>query len=514
MTARLLLILGAIACADQPDPQDAARPEEARRLLQRGTLFLQQDRPARALAELTQAVALDSASSTAHFQKGLAHARLDQPAAAIAAFERALTLTPDDSTTRLSSPKSELAEVQPRAHFALAAVLRDQHRYLEAATHLEQAIALEPERAKYHFYLGEVRRATGDFAGALTAFKRTIELAPDDSTELAEVHLEARYYHSDLLVRNQQLSQARTGFADLLARNPDHIQGGLGLGGLLIRLGETTAAIPVLERVAATDPHNPAPHYLLAQAYAGSDRPAAARRAQGRFQQLSAAERHLNQGNIYIRQGAWDKAIDSLKRALASDSTSVDIRLRLASVYAQQKRFADARAALEQILARNPDGSTELAEVHRDAYIMLGDLYLHEGKSKEAATHFVHSLALDPDSFAGAYGLGRARFKSGDFAGAIAALHQALARGPDHRDAHYALGLAYVRQANYRDAHTHFARSIALDPDHAESHYGLALILMQQGQREQARQALQKVLALAPGHQRARAKLGELDQAP
>ncbi|MXX39983.1 MAG: tetratricopeptide repeat protein [Gemmatimonadetes bacterium] len=399
-------------------------------------------------------------------------------------------------------------------------MLRDQHRYLEAASHLEQAIALVPERAKYHFYLGEVRRATGDFAGALTAFNRTIELSLDDSTtrlsvsaelnveaspksELSEVHLEARYYHSDLLVRNQQLSQARTGFADLLARNPDHIQGGLGLGGLLIRLGEPTAAIPVLEHVAGTDPHNPAPHYLLAQAYAESDRPADMRRAQGRFQQLSAAERHLNQGNIYIRQGAWDKAIDSLKRALASDSTSVEIRLRLATVYAQQKRFADARAALAQILARNPD--------HRDAYIMLGDLYLHEGMSKEAATHFVHSLAIDPDSFAGAYGLGRARFKSGDFAGAVAALRQALARNPDHRDAHYALGLAYIRQANYRDAHTHFARSTALDPDHAESHYGLALILMQQGQREQARQALQKVLALAPDHQRARAKLSELD---
>ena len=176
-------------------------------------------------------------------------------------------------------------------------MLRDQHRYLEAATHLEQAIVLAPERAKYHFYLGEVRRATGDFAGALAAFQRTLELAPD--------HLEARYYHSDLLVRNQQLSQARAGFADLLARDPDHIQGGLGLGGLLIRLGEPAVAIPVLVRVAVADPHNPAPHYLLAQAYTECDRPADARNAQGRFQQLSAAERHLNQGNIYIRQGAW-----------------------------------------------------------------------------------------------------------------------------------------------------------------------------------------------------------------
>ena len=254
MTARLLLILGALACADPPDPQDAARPAEAHRLLQRGTLFLQQDRPARALAELAQAVALDSSSSTAHFQQGLAHARLDQPALAIAAFKRALALTPD----------------QPRAHFALAAVLRDQHRYLEAATYLEQAIARAPERAKYHFYLGEARRATGDFAGALAAFKRTIELAPD--------HLEARYYHSDLLMRNQQLSQARAGFVDLLAHDPDHVQGGLGLGGLLIRLGEPAAAIPVLERTAATEPDNPAPHYLLLRTGHHADHLAAQRR--------------------------------------------------------------------------------------------------------------------------------------------------------------------------------------------------------------------------------------------
>ena len=361
---------------------------------------------------------------------------------------------------------------------------------------LQRAIAGHPDRAEYHFNLGQIRRSTSDFAGARAAFARTLELAPD--------HLQARYYHSDLLARDQQLEAARQGFAALLAQDSTHFQGLLGFGGLLITLGAAQQAATQLERAATIAPHNPGPHYLLAQAYEQSDRPQEAKNARERFQRLSAAERHLNQGNIYIRRREWAKAATELGRALHNDSTSVAILLRLATVHGQQHRPEHSIALLQEAITLAPD--------HLEAQLALGDFQLRCGDLAAAGSRFERALALAPDSFDAAYGLGRVRWQNGELPDAVNALRRALALNPDHRDAHYALGLVYVRLERFDDARSSFARCTVLDPDHAESHYGLGLIYMQQGQKDQARQKLEKVLSLQPDHQRARAKLAALDQ--
>ena len=152
MRIGLLLTLISLGCGDGGNvseiPDNAQNLQEAARLRSQGSLFLQQGRPARALEALAQAVRLDSSASPAHFNKGLAHVRLQDHPAAIASFERAIAIEPKN----------------PRFLFALAAALRSQHRYLEAGIFFEQAIAQQPDHAEYHFNLGEVRRATSDFA--------------------------------------------------------------------------------------------------------------------------------------------------------------------------------------------------------------------------------------------------------------------------------------------------------------------------------------------------------------
>ncbi|MCH2660631.1 tetratricopeptide repeat protein, partial [bacterium] len=157
MQRGFLIALVALGCAGgdptAETPSDATRRQEAIRWSNRGSLYLQQGRPARAVAALERATRLDSTAGAAHFNLGLAHARLEQHPAAVAAFERALALQPDN----------------PRVFFALGATLRSQHRYLEAAEHLARAIALVPDHAEYHFEFGQVRRATGDFAAARAA---------------------------------------------------------------------------------------------------------------------------------------------------------------------------------------------------------------------------------------------------------------------------------------------------------------------------------------------------------
>ena len=258
MQRGFLIALVALGCTrgdpTVETPSDAARRQEAFRWSNRGSLYLKQGRPARAVAALERATRLDSTAGGAHFNLGLAHARLEEHPAAVAAFEHALALEPDN----------------PRVLFALGATLRSQHRYLEAAEHIERAITLNPDRAENHFELGQVRRAIGDFAGARTAFTRAITLDPD--------LLEARYLYSDLLARDQQLTASRESFAQLLVRDSTHVRGLIGLGGLLIDMDRPHDAIPFLNRAIARDRHSPTPHYLLARAY---DQSAQVEKAQG-----------------------------------------------------------------------------------------------------------------------------------------------------------------------------------------------------------------------------------------
>ena len=486
MRISLLLALLTLGCSEGGEtpapPVDAQKRQEAIGWSNRGSLFLREGRPDRAIEMLAKAIRLDSTASAAHFNKGLAHARLQQHPAATAAFERALAIEPD----------------KPNFLFGLASSLRSQHRYLEAAGYLERAIAQQPDRAEYHFNLGQVRRATSDFAGARTAFARTLELAPD--------HIDARYLLSDLLAREQELTAARRGFTALLDLDPTHFQGLLGLGGLLVKLNEAKSAIAILERASAVEPHDPGPHYLLAQAYEKSARPQDAAKARERFQRLGTAERHLNQGKIYLRRREWAKAAAELNRALQNDSTSVAIRLQLAQLHAQQQRSEQSIALLTEAVGLAPD--------HLEAHLALGEQQLRDKSYGAAARSFTRAREIAPHSFAAAYGLGKARWQKGDLAGAVEALRQSLALDPDHRDAHYALGLVYVRLERFADARTSFTHSTGLDSTHVESHYGLALLDMQQGRKATARQRLQKVLALHPEHQRARAKLNALDAQP
>ena len=82
MQRGFLIALVALGCAGgdptAETPSDATRRQEAIRWSNRGSLYLQQGRPARAVAALERATRLDSTAGAAHFNLGLAHARLEQ----------------------------------------------------------------------------------------------------------------------------------------------------------------------------------------------------------------------------------------------------------------------------------------------------------------------------------------------------------------------------------------------------------------------------------------------------
>ncbi len=105
------------------------------------------------------------------------------------------------------------------------------------------------------------------------------------------------------------------------------------------------------------------------------------------------------------RLGRPDEEILSYKRAIAikPDHTSSIERLGLALF--NQKRYADASAAFEQLKTYRPDART---------FNYLGESYLESGKPTEAVEAFNAALGYNPDLEKARYNLGRAYLKLGD----------------------------------------------------------------------------------------------------
>ncbi|MFK7845337.1 MAG: FG-GAP-like repeat-containing protein, partial [Rhodothermales bacterium] len=82
--------------------------------------------------------------------------------------------------------------------------------------------------------------------------------------------------------------------------------------------------------------------------------------AEVQFNQLVAlnpnsAEGYANLGIISLRQGAFEKAADQLKRAISLDTQNPDIKLNLADAYAQLNDYDAARSIVQEAIAQSPD---------------------------------------------------------------------------------------------------------------------------------------------------------------
>jgi Tfp pilus assembly protein PilF len=115
---------------------------------------------------------------------------------ALAAAEQALRLQPDSSSALAA--RAKLREYQldwagaeadyqaairhnPRdatAHLWYGVFLMDQRRWREAATQLDEAVALDPLSPIIHRLLGGFRYVQGDFTGALPHYDEALRLAP------------------------------------------------------------------------------------------------------------------------------------------------------------------------------------------------------------------------------------------------------------------------------------------------------------------------------------------------
>jgi arylsulfatase A-like enzyme/Tfp pilus assembly protein PilF len=181
---------------------------------------------------------------------------------------------------------------------------------------------------------------------------------------------------------------------------------------LKIEEGKEATAIPLLERVVASDPQIPHAQYFL--------------------------------GVAYKEIGQYDKAILHLDRAirLVPDSMMGQYEMALA-LYAKGNLDLSA-IHLEIVVQHSPDWT--------DARFSLAAIYARTNRVPEALANLDVTLALDPDHYRANLLRGRILSLQGDSAGALPNLIKAAGIEPKSVEAHQFLSEAYAKLGQEENA--------------------------------------------------------------
>ena len=386
------------------------------------------------------------------------------------------------------------------------------HRYKEAATAADRALALKPNDPQAIYLKGTVAHAQGQVAVALTAYERTIALQPN--------HLDARLGRAGLLLdlnriddAAREVAQARqlaprdprpTYLAAQVAErknDPKAARAALAevtslldpvpmnfmryrpqvmmLGGLAhFGLGQNEKARPYLEGVVRQQPDAPAAK-LLAQIFLGDKNHDRAIETLDAYLKTHAGDVQavVLLATAQIGKGRPSRAIQLLQDALKTQD-SARLHAFLGLTFAGAGKPSEAVLELEKGYRKDP------AQVAAGAALI--ELYLR-GKQNAKALEIAEAIAKRYPAEAQYQALlGHARFETGDRPRARAAYEQALKVDP--RFVATQLGLARLdgRERQDEAAVRRLSAILAQDERNVEALIESAYIAERRGQPAEA----------------------------
>jgi protein O-mannosyl-transferase len=298
---------------------------------------------------------------------------------AIHYFEWALRLKPD----------------LPELHEGLGTLLaQDDGKHARALEHYEIALRLDSNRPTTLNQLGILRLRSGDPTGAVAAFQRSLELAP----ELASA--------------------------------------GANLGTVLVLLGRPSEAVPILQRAIAAAPDQPAAYLALGDAERALGKLAEAERnyRQALQKDPEAIDVRLRIADLLMEQGREREGAMLLREALARDSGAVEARYQLGRWLLRSGEVAGGIREIREVVRLRPDWAS--------AQVTLGNALARTGDMTGAMGAFRAALAAQPDDLAARNNLANALLAAGHVAESIHEYELALRQQPDNTSLRENLALA------------------------------------------------------------------------
>ena len=145
----------------------------------------------------------------------------------------------------------------------------------------------------------------------------------------------------------------------------------------------------------------------------------------------------------YIEMDQVDKAIETYENAVQRDPENDEFRTALGQLYYSEDQYDEAAVQYRAAVNINPSAE------NRYAY---GEALLKVENFSEAEDQFNQVKRLDPDSYAGDYGLGKMYAQQEDYETAIEQFTRTLEIEPTFLDAYAEMGYAYADMGDIESA--------------------------------------------------------------
>jgi predicted O-linked N-acetylglucosamine transferase (SPINDLY family) len=322
--------------------------------------------------------------------------------------------------------------------------------FQEARAVLEQARAIDAHPAELHFGLGLCRLESGEYSGAVQAFRDAIDRNP----QFPDAHNNLGVAYDRL----GSLPDAIECFRQAAALHPSYADAHRNLGDALLRSGEASAAAAAYQRAADLNPADGTARAELgaAQLAAGDLAAAVPSLEQALNLDTRLAGAAANLGEALRRLNATDRAAKAFQRALNIDSQLAEAHLGVGRLAAAR---GDAGSAARSLIAATG------------------------GKRADAKLAITVAAELEDLGFA---------------SDALAVLRACAGAQPRNADVHDALGAVLHRSGRLPEALDCYERALDIDDRRARTHINCGRALESMGALGRALACFERALTLSP----------------
>jgi len=195
-------------------------------------------------------------------------------------------------------------------HNNIAAALRSLNRLDEAANHCARAVALEPNYARAHYSLGEIRQQQGMLPQAVTSYDAALRYEPNN--------VAARKALAKCLKNLGRFADAARHYERVLSAEPGNAEMHNDMGVVLQEQGALVRAIAHYRQATVLKPDFMVGHFNLGVALKKCDQldEAAAHYARALALEPKFAQAHFNLGIVLAEQGKLAEALTHYRRSL------------------------------------------------------------------------------------------------------------------------------------------------------------------------------------------------------
>lgn len=466
-------------------------PDDPMTNLYLGMALVEERREEEAIPKLEVASRHPATERDALQYLGTAYLRAGRATEAVGALERALELAAlsplevaDDSLLNV-----QLAQIS-KLHYQLGLALRRSGDETAATVHFkaaEESKARETEDSRERlrrFLEDEPRERPHEVFGSPLETARVAGLDARERTELrarvtrrlAQVCLNLGV----LQAQAQHLSRAGDLFEQAAALDPEFPQVQYSLGVARFNSGQFEQATEPLSRALENDPANAQLRRMLALAWLNSERYDEAAELLGPDPDR-ADDRNLQYayGLALVRSGRAAEAEASFTELLTRHQDWPELNVVLGHAFAQQDDYERAIESLKKAIELQPD----VAEAH----LTLGEIYMRQGRLEEAEAELRAELRHHPEDLRARYVLATVLDLARRSEEAMEVLQTLLEKSPRAANARYLLGKILLAEGKAEQAEIQLEAAVGLAPADAETHYQLGLALQRQGRPEEAR---------------------------